>query len=79
MPSKHETTPYGSQVRNGEYVCADCGFVIQVRQRRPLPPCPQYDSSHVRRCWQIVLGKTADEPAGNEAPSQAVCSKPLRS
>jgi len=67
MYHQRETIPYGIEVYDGEYICADCGFVIKIRQRRMLPPCPQFDSSHVRRCWCDVKSIPPTSDAARES------------
>lgn len=53
--------PYGSDVSAGTYKCADCGYIYSNQSKTSLPPCPKFDSSHIKRCW-IILSGQGDAP-----------------
>jgi hypothetical protein len=59
---KKNCVPYGSDVSGGKFKCADCGRVISMASKNSLPPCPDYNSKHSKKCW-IVLSGQGDSPS----------------
>jgi transcription initiation factor TFIIIB Brf1 subunit/transcription initiation factor TFIIB len=54
--------PYGSDVSDGKFECADCGKIITMASKTSLPPCPNYNNSeHSKKCWNVLSGQ-GDSP-----------------
>jgi len=41
-----DPVPAGSDVSSGTYQCTNCGYRLQVRSIKSLPPCPECSNGH---------------------------------
>ena len=52
--------PIGSDVSSGKYRCTNCGYELDTRSTKHLPPCPNCDGQND---WEPVTGgDSSDDP-----------------
>ncbi|MBG5927561.1 hypothetical protein I5E83_10395 [Providencia rettgeri] len=61
-----DSIPYGSDTSSGEYMCADCGYIIKKPSNKSLQVCPMSNVKddpvpHVKNAW-ISLSGQGDAP-----------------
>lgn len=66
-----ELMRYAREAAGGEYICADCGYVIDVEKGHPLPICRNRGKSqHVKNGWHPLYGRrtAGQKPSAARAP-----------
>ncbi len=48
---------YGSNVSGGAFEYAGCGEGLQIASTESLPPCPNFDDAHTKKCWRTIYGQ----------------------